>query len=118
MSSDGAMGASKTYVFFVGIHCSCILEAWGGYTYGDASLNSYFKFGINFRTNNVADFYEIHKMARDRLRVGYRMYGTENDTLGIVVSVVSASSFVVKLSGGVRPNYFEYDSAPGDTTWL
>lgn len=99
-------------------HTTCIIETFGGYAYGDASLNSYYKFGVNFRTNNVADFYEIHKKDGNRLKLGYRMDGVDNSVLGLIVWAGAATAITILATGDNYLYFTVLESIPSDTTWL
>ena len=100
------------------MHTCCIVEVYGGYSYGDATINSYYKYNINFRTNNVSDFAMIHKDVKERLKVGYRYWGTDNTILSLIVQVISNSNYTISVKGSSNMSYRQTEEVPSGITWL
>ncbi len=117
LSCSAPVGATSIYRVYLKQRASCIVELAGGYGYGDASLNSYYKYAINFRDNNKADFISLHKTVSDRLKLGYRWWGDNNQILTLIVYVNKNSNFVLSVKGNMGV-YDTLSSAPSDTVWL
>lgn len=109
---------TTAFIVFLTQRRSTIIELCGGYAYGDASINSYYKYAVVFRDNDTADFIQLHKTDGGRVRLGYRWYGENNQYLGIIVYAFRASCFSFVGIGSIGKELSKLDDVPGDAVWL
>ena len=101
---------------------SCIVEVYGGYAYDDYSGNDncYYKYNVNFRGSNFANFQEVHKTkdSSDRIKFGYRWWGTDNNALGLCFFLKRASDYMISVKGYKDLYYTNIGTPPVDAVWF